>query len=179
MPRDSAVLVNLQEALPKIMALAHLPIEWHFIGHIQANKTRKIAEHFSMVESVSSLKIAKRLNDQRPAHLPPLAICLGINLLQEPGRSGIAPSEALTLANAISDLPRLKLRGLMCIPEPACTLAETRRHFHALSTLWNVLRDAGHDLDMLSMGMSNDFEAAIAEGSTHVRIGTAIFGRRS
>lgn len=169
----------LQEALPKIAALAHLPISWHFIGHIQANKTRKIAENFSVVETVSSLKIAERLNKQRPSHLPPLTICLEINLYQEPDKSGIAPADALLLAKACSGLSRLTLRGLMSIPPIASNLTEARQHFQQLYALWQSLQQAGLNLDMLSMGMSGDFEAAIAEGSTEVRIGTGLFGSRS
>lgn len=169
----------LQEALPKIAALTHLPIDWHYIGHVQTNKTRKIAEHFSVVESVASLNIAERLHEQRPAHLPPLSIYLEINLHNESGKSGIAPTDALQLANACLSLSKLTLRGLMCIPAKTKHTTEARQHFHELYTLWNTLRQAGLNLDMLSMGMSGDFEAAIAEGSTEIRIGTAIFGERT
>ena len=169
----------LQEALQKMAALAELAIEWHFIGPIQSNKTRKIAEHFHWVQSVASLTIAKRLNDQRPAHLPPLNICLEINLNAETSKSGIAPDQVAALAVACATLPRLKLRGLMAIPAPAATLDEARRNFHGAQQLWQQLNEQGFALDTLSIGMSDDFEAAIAEGSTMVRIGTAIFGSRS
>ncbi len=165
----------LQEALTKITSLAHLSIEWHFIGPIQSNKTRRIAEHFQWVQSVDSLKIAQRLNDQRPDALPPLNICLEINISKETSKSGIAPEEVAALAKACSKLPRLKLRGLMTIPAPK----NAQQQFHDMHTLWQQLRTQGHALDVLSMGMSDDFAAAIAEGSTLVRIGTAIFGKRS
>jgi pyridoxal phosphate enzyme (YggS family) len=169
----------LQEALIKMTALSHLNIEWHFIGPIQSNKTRKIAEHFHWVQSIDSLKIATRLNDQRPAHLPPLNICLEINLHQETTKSGLAPDEVLPLAQACRALSHLRLRGLMTIPAPTSSLTVARENFHRMHSLWQQLNDAGCDLDTLSMGMSNDFEAAIAEGSTLVRLGTAVFGERS
>lgn len=166
----------LQEALPKIDTLSHLPIEWHYIGHIQANKTRKIAEHFAFVHSVDSLKIAERLNDQRPDHLPPLNICLEINLGSELTKAGIRKEDALDLANACLKLERLRLRGLMAIPPQGSLPA--RQYFQQLRELFISLNQAGQSLDTLSMGMSEDFEAAIAEGSTMVRIGRAIFGER-
>ncbi len=169
----------VQEALLKIAALKELDIEWHFIGPIQSNKTRKIAEHFSWVQSVCSAKIAERLNEQRPSHLPPLNICLEVNLNAEPTKSGVTPAEVEALASLCLSLPRLKLRGLMAIPAPADTFAGARANFHSLLTLWQELRDKGFALDTLSMGMSDDFEAAIAEGATIVRIGSAIFGERS
>lgn len=168
----------LQEALPKMAALADLEIEWHYIGHIQSNKTRHIAEHFAFVHSVSSLHIAKRLNDQRPDHLPPLNVCIEINLQQEAGKSGTTPLDALSLANAIQLLPKLQLRGLMAIPAASNTETQTRDAFRKLFHLYQSLITAGHQLDTLSMGMSADFAIAIAEGSTLVRIGTGIFGDR-
>jgi pyridoxal phosphate enzyme (YggS family) len=169
----------LQEALLKMAELPLPDIEWHFIGPIQSNKTRKIAEHFAWVQSIASLSIAKRLHEQRPLHLPPLNICLEINVNAEPSKSGIAPDEVQALADACRAYPRLKLRGLMTIPEPAETQNAARQNFHVMYELWQQLRKAGHELDTLSMGMSDDFEAAIAEGSTLVRIGTAVFGARS
>lgn len=168
----------LQEALPKIAALADLDIEWHYIGHIQSNKTRKIAEQFAFVQSVSSLKIAERLNEQRPSLLPPLNVCIEVNLQNEPDKSGIAPQEVRALAEAIKQLPKLNLRGLMAIPAASNNETEMRSHFHALFSLYQTLKDAGFELDTLSMGMSADFTLAIAEGSTLVRVGTAIFGER-
>ncbi len=169
----------LQEALQKMAALSQLDIEWHFIGPIQSNKTRKITEHFDWVQSVDSLHIAQRLNDQRPEHLPPLNICLEINLNDEASKSGIALHEVTALAAACRELPRLKLRGLMAIPAPASSASVAREQFHMLYQCWQSLRDAGYELDTLSMGMSDDFEAAIAEGSTLVRIGSAVFGSRT
>lgn len=166
----------LQEALQKMQSLADLKIEWHFIGPIQSNKTKKIAEHFHWVQSVDSLKIAQRLNDQRPDHLPPLNICLEINISGEASKSGVAPHEAAALATACRELPRLKLRGLMTIPASGNA---ARQQFHLMFELFQQLNLAGHALDTLSMGMSDDYEAAIAEGSTLVRIGTALFGERS
>jgi pyridoxal phosphate enzyme (YggS family) len=168
----------LQEALEKIAALSSLPIEWHFIGSIQSNKTKKIAAHFSFVHSVTSTKIAKRLNDQRPVHLPPLNICIEVNLDKEPTKSGVNPDEAHALAAYCATLPRLKLRGLMTIPAPLHDLLAQRENFRHLFKLWQTLNHHSFALDVLSMGMSDDLEAAIAEGSTLVRIGTAIFGER-
>ncbi len=168
----------LQEALPKMAALSSYPIEWHFIGPIQSNKTRKIAEYFSWVHSVADIKIAKRLNDQRPSHLPPLNICLEVNVSQEISKSGVPPQQILTLIEECAQLPNLSLRGLMAIPAPAPTLAQQRQVFHQLFLLYQRLRSPFH-LNTLSMGMSDDFEAAIAEGATIIRIGTAIFGERT
>lgn len=168
----------LQEALPKIEALAEANIEWHFIGPIQSNKTRKIAEHFSWVQSVDDIKIAKRLNDQRPDDLTPLNICLEVNISAEESKSGVAPVNVLELIHACLELPRLRVRGLMAIPEIQTDVMLQRQQFHSLFELFQALRQKQIPLDMLSMGMSDDFEAAIAEGSTLVRIGTAIFGRR-
>ncbi len=165
----------LQEALDKQAALADLALAWHFIGPIQSNKTKPIAEHFAWVHSVDRLKIAQRLSDQRPAGLPPLNVCLQVNVSGEASKSGCAPEDLQPLAQAVADLPRLHLRGLMCIPAPSDDPAEQ----HAAFARLRALRDAlGLGLDTLSMGMSQDLEAAIAEGATWVRIGTALFGAR-
>ncbi len=155
-----------------------LPLEWHFIGPIQSNKTRLIAGHFQWVHSVERRKIAARLNDARPAELPPLNVCIQVNVSGEASKSGIAPGEEAGLAEAISRLPRLKLRGLMAIPEPMPDERLRRRRFALLRELKEGLVARGYALDMLSMGMSDDLEAAIAEGATMVRVGTAIFGPR-
>jgi len=168
----------LQEALEKIVALADENVEWHFIGSIQSNKTKKIAEHFSWVDSVNNITIAKRLNDQRPHHLPPLNICLEVNVSGEKSKSGTTLDEILPLAEFCLAQPRLKLRGLMAIPARKTTFAEQRTELHKLRTMYDMLCQGGYNLDILSMGMSDDLEAAIAEGATVVRIGTAIFGHR-
>ena len=170
----------LQEALDKMAALKDRApdIEWHFIGPIQSNKTRPIAEHFSWVHSVDRLKIAQRLSEQRPAALPPLDICIQVNVSGEASKSGCTPQELPALAQAVAGLPGLRLRGLMTIPEPAATEAGQRRPLRALRELADQLRAQGIALDTLSMGMSADLAAAIAEGATMVRIGTAIFGER-
>lgn len=168
----------LQEALPKIAALSHLDIEWHFIGPIQSNKTKKIAEHFAWVHSIDDIKIAKRLNDQRPAHLPPLNICIEVNVSDEKTKSGVGMNDVMSLVTACGTLPKLKLRGLMAIPAIHHDFLEQRKEFHKLFTLYESLNTKGFSLDTLSMGMSDDFEAAIAEGATIIRIGTAIFGSR-
>lgn len=165
----------LQEALEKQTQLTDLPLIWHFIGPIQSNKTRHIAEHFDWVHSVDRLKIAQRLSDQRPAHLPPLNICLQVNVSGEDSKSGCSPVELPELAKAIAALPNLQLRGLMAIPEP--TEDVTAQHA-AFARLRQLRDDLALDLDTLSMGMSHDLEAAIAEGATWVRIGTALFGAR-
>lgn len=165
----------LQEALEKQAALSDLPLIWHFIGPIQSNKTRPIAEHFDWVHSVDRLKIAQRLSDQRPAHLAPLNICLQVNVSGEDSKSGCSPEELPELAQAITALPNLKLRGLMAIPEPTDDVAAQHAAFARLRQLRD---DLGLQLDTLSMGMSHDLEAAIAEGATWVRIGTALFGAR-
>lgn len=165
----------LQEALDKQAELDDLPLTWHFIGPIQSNKTKAIAEHFDWVHSVNRLKIAQRLSDQRPEALPPLNICLQVNVSGEASKSGCAPQEVQQLARAITALPRLRLRGLMCIPAPSEDPAEQRAAFARLRQLRDEL---ALDLDTLSMGMSQDLEAAIAEGATWVRIGTALFGAR-
>ncbi|WP_223465264.1 YggS family pyridoxal phosphate-dependent enzyme [Pseudomonas sp. GL-RE-26] len=165
----------LQEALGKQLELADLPLIWHFIGPIQSNKTRAIAEHFDWVHSVDRLKIAQRLSEQRPADLPPLNICIQVNVSGEASKSGCAPADLPALANAISDLPRLKLRGLMAIPEPTEDRAAQDAAFAAVQSLQASLN---LPLDTLSMGMSHDLESAIALGATWVRIGTALFGAR-
>jgi len=172
----------LQEALDKIATVRgtrpDLLLEWHFIGPIQSNKTRPIAEHFDWVHSVDREKIAQRLSEQRPAHLPPLNICLQVNISGEATKSGVTPNEALELAPRIAALPQLKLRGLMAIPEPAEDEEQQRRPFRQLRELLEQLHAQGLKLDTLSMGMSADMDAAIAEGATIVRVGTAIFGQR-
>ncbi|MDZ4333432.1 MAG: YggS family pyridoxal phosphate-dependent enzyme [Pseudomonas sp.] len=165
----------LQEALEKQLELSDLPLTWHFIGPIQSNKTKPIAEHFAWVHSVGRLKIAQRLSDQRPAHLPPLNICLQVNVSGEASKSGCNPDELQALAQAVTQLPNLRLRGLMTIPEPTDDPGEQRAAFARLRELQQGLN---LDLDTLSMGMSHDLEAAIAEGATWVRIGTALFGAR-
>lgn len=169
---------HLQEALPKIEMLKDKKIEWHFIGSIQSNKTRKIAAHFAWVEGVANEKIAQRLNDQRPEHLPPLNICIEVNISHEASKSGVSNDEVESLANFCLTLPRLKLRGLMCIPAEEADLEKQRCTFRKLTSLYQQLNQKGFKLDCLSMGMSHDFEAAIAEGATSVRIGRAIFGPR-
>jgi pyridoxal phosphate enzyme (YggS family) len=169
----------VQEALDKIELLRGLPIEWHFIGPIQSNKTRAIAENFDWVHSVDRLKIAERLSGQRPAHLAPLQVCLQINISGEGSKSGVDPEEAGALAQAIAKLPGLKLRGLMAVPAPSDDVAEQRFYFAQLRELRDELNREGLKLDQLSMGMSHDFVAAIMEGATIVRIGTAIFGERT
>jgi pyridoxal phosphate enzyme (YggS family) len=169
----------VQEALDKMAALRDLPIEWHYIGPIQSNKTRTIAENFMWVHSVDRLKIAERLSEQRPAHLPPLQVCLQVNISMEPSKSGATPDEAGALAHAIAKLPNMKLRGLMAVPAPSDDVAAQRRPFAQLRGLRDQLNRQGLQLDTLSMGMSHDFAAAIAEGATIVRIGTAIFGDRN
>jgi pyridoxal phosphate enzyme (YggS family) len=165
----------LQEALGKQLELADLPLIWHFIGPIQSNKTRAIAEHFDWVHSVDRLKIAQRLSEQRPADLPPLNICIQVNVSGEASKSGCTPVDLPALANAISNLPRLKLRGLMAIPEPTEDRAAQDAAFAAVQSLQASLN---LPLDTLSMGMSHDLESAIAQGATWVRIGTALFGAR-
>ena len=165
----------LQEALEKQVELGDLPLIWHFIGPIQSNKTRPIAEHFDWVHSVDRLKIAQRLSDQRPAHLPPLNICLQVNVSGEDSKSGCRPDELTALAQAVVALPNLRLRGLMAIPEPTDDVATQHAAFARLRQLRDEL---ALNLDTLSMGMSHDLEAAIAEGATWVRIGTALFGAR-
>jgi pyridoxal phosphate enzyme (YggS family) len=169
----------LQEALGKIAALTDLALTWHFVGRVQANKTREIAAHFSWVHGVDRLRIAERLAAQRPFHAPPLNVCLQVKMGAEESKGGVAPSDVRALAAQVAKLPRLRLRGLMCVPPPATTAAEQRRPFAKLATLLQELNAAGAQLDTLSMGMSADFEAAICEGATLVRVGTALFGARS
>ncbi len=166
----------LQEALEKQADLRDLSLTWHFIGPIQSNKTKLIAEHFDWVHSVDRLKIAQRLSDQRPPELPALNVCLQVNVSGEVSKSGCEPQDMPALAQAIAALPRLRLRGLMAIPEPTEDPAEQRAAFARLRKLQSGL---DLDLDALSMGMSQDLEAAIAEGATWVRIGTALFGARA
>lgn len=168
----------IQEAVDKIEALKDLALEWHCIGPIQSNKTRLVAEHFDWVHSVDRLKIAQRLSEQRPDHLPPLQVCIQVNVDGGESKSGVSPQELPALAQAVAVLPRLQLRGLMTIPEPAETDAQMRAVHAQAKTLLEALRQQGLSLDTLSMGMSADMEAAIAEGSTMVRVGTAIFGKR-
>ncbi len=165
----------LQEALGKQEQLTDLPLTWHFIGPIQSNKTRAIAEHFAWVHSVDRLKIAQRLSEQRPADLPPLNICIQVNVSGEASKSGCSATDLPALAAAIAALPRLKLRGLMAIPEPTEDRAEQDAAFATVRTLQESLN---LPLDTLSMGMSHDLEAAVAQGATWVRIGTALFGAR-
>lgn len=168
----------LQEALPKIEALQALGLTWHFIGPIQSNKTRPIAEHFDWVHSVDRDKIARRLNEQRPAAASPLQVCLQVNVSGEASKSGVSPAGLPALAEAVLQLPRLRLRGLMAIPATTDSEAEQRVAFAQLRGLFEELQPQAPDLDTLSMGMSGDLEAAVAEGSTLLRIGTALFGPR-
>lgn len=168
----------LQEALDKMAALRDLPLEWHFIGPIQSNKTRAIAEHFDWVHSVERLKVAERLSAQRPPHLPPLNICLQVNVSGEDSKSGVAPEAVTELALQAAKLPNLRLRGLMAIPAPAAEEVEQRLPFSRMRAIFEKLNSLGLGLDTLSMGMSHDYPAAIKEGATIVRIGTAIFGAR-
>ncbi|POR56060.1 hypothetical protein B0G62_101456 [Paraburkholderia eburnea] len=170
----------VQEAVDKIETLADLraSLEWHFIGPLQSNKTRPVAERFDWVHSVDRLKIAQRLSEQRPADRAPLNVCLQVNVSGEDSKSGVAPEEAAQIAHAIAALPNLRLRGLMSIPEPAPTLDAQRAPHRRLRELFDALRADGLALDTLSMGMSADLEAAVLEGATIVRVGTAIFGAR-
>ena len=173
----------LQEALDKIAAVAAsaptTAVEWHFIGPIQSNKTRPIATHFDWVHTVERLKIAQRLSEQRPAGMAPLNICLQVNISGEASKSGAAPAELAELAQAVAQLPNLRLRGLMAIPEPETEPARQRAAFAQVRALYEQLRAGGLALDTLSMGMSGDLAAAVAEGATIVRIGSAIFGQRN
>lgn len=169
----------LQEALDKIAALAGRGIEWHFIGPIQSNKTRPVAAHFDWVHTVDRLKIAQRLSEQRPHDLPPLNICLQVNVSGEATKSGCAPDELADLAHACAALPNLRLRGLMAIPEPETDYDKQRAPLARLRALYEQLNAQGYGLDTLSMGMSADLAAAVAEGATIVRVGSAIFGART
>jgi PLP dependent protein len=168
----------LQEAETKIELLADLELKWHFIGGIQSNKTRAIAERFDWVQSVDRFSVARRLSEQRPFHAPPLNVCIQVALVPEPTKGGVAPDALLKLATAVAGLPRLKLRGLMCVPPPQPNAAAERAVFGRLRAALEDLNAGGLKLDTLSMGMSADFESAIAEGATLVRVGTALFGAR-
>jgi pyridoxal phosphate enzyme (YggS family) len=169
----------LQDALPKIEALAELDIEWHYIGRIQSNKTRPIAEHFAWVHAIDSIKHAQRLNDQRPDGLPALNCCIQLNLSGEDSKGGIQPDALIETAAAFNELPHCRLRGLMTMPDPDSSAEQQQLVFHQLANCLDELKQHGFDVDTLSMGMSGDFELAIVEGSTMVRIGTDIFGARS
>jgi PLP dependent protein len=168
----------LKEALGKLDQLADVAARWHFIGGLQSNKTRAVAERFDWVHSIDRLAVARRLSDQRPFHAPPLNVCLQVALVPEPGKGGVPPAEVADLARRCAELPRLKVRGLMCVPPPEPDPRAQRAVFARLRAMRDALKADGLDLDTLSMGMSGDFEAAIAEGATHVRVGTAIFGNR-
>ena len=169
---------QVQEAIAKMASLADLALVWHFIGPVQSNKTRPVAERFDWVHSVDRLKIAERLSEQRPATLAPLQVCVQVNVSGETSKSGVPPLEAPALAHAVARLPRLALRGLMTIPEPTTDMALARRRFETLRDLQAQLVRGGLPVDTLSMGMSDDLEAAVAAGATMVRVGTAIFGPR-
>jgi len=173
----------LQEALDKMAVVRHakpdLLLEWHFIGPIQSNKTRQIAENFDWVHSIEREKIAYRLSEQRPVHMAPLDVCIQVNVSGEASKSGVAPDQLVALAQAVATMPRLRLRGLMAIPEPASTTLQQRLPFRQLHQLNDDLRAQGLMVDTLSMGMSADMNAAIAEGASIVRVGTAIFGKRT
>ena len=168
----------VQEGLEKIAGCARADLVWHFIGHLQSNKTRAVAEHFQWVHSVDRLKIARRLSAQRPANLPDLNVCIEVNIDAEPAKSGVSPADLPALAREVGALPRLKLRGLMCLPAIREGFEAQRQPFAALRTLFDALNESGLRLDTLSMGMTGDYAAAIHEGATVVRIGTAIFGAR-
>lgn len=168
----------IQEAVEKIQVLRNLPLQWHCIGPIQSNKTRLVAEHFDWVHTIDRLKIAQRLDEQRPAHLAPLQVCIQVNVDGGPTKSGVAPGEAMELVQAVAKLPRLRVRGIMCIPEPTPDFIASCAVFTRARALFDQLNLAGMALDVLSMGMSDDLEAAIASGSTMVRVGSAIFGAR-
>ena len=168
----------IQEAVDKIPALRDLHLEWHCIGPIQSNKTRLVAEHFDWVHSIDRLKIAQRLSEQRPASLPPLQVCIQVNVDGGETKSGVSPEDLPELAHAVAAFPNLRLRGLMTIPEPAESPEAARAVHRQARQLLEALKGQGLALDTLSMGMSADMEAAILEGSTMVRVGTAIFGKR-
>ena len=168
----------IQEAVQKISQLRHLPLQWHCIGPIQSNKTRLVAQHFDWVHTVDRLKTAQRLSEQRPAHLPALQVCIQVNVDSGPAKSGVPPHEALALARQVALLPRLRLRGVMSIPEPAPDFAAACALFAKVKAVFDALKAEGLALDTLSIGMSADLEAAIHSGSTMVRVGTAIFGGR-
>jgi hypothetical protein len=168
----------LNEAVDKLEALATLPLTWHFIGRVQANKTRIIAEHFQWVHGLDRLHIAERLSAQRPFHAPALQVCIQVNLAEEASKGGVAPAQLAELARAVAALPRLRLRGLMCLPPAESDPERQRAWFARLRALRDTLNARGGPLDTLSMGMSADFESAILEGATVVRIGSALFGPR-
>lgn len=168
----------IQEAVEKIAALRHLPLQWHCIGPIQSNKTRLVAEHFDWVHTIDRLKIAQRLSEQRPPGLPPLQVCIQVNVDGGPTKSGVPPEAALALARAVAQLPGLRLRGLMCIPEAAPDFIAQCAVFTRARALFDTINLQGLSLDTLSMGMSADLEAAVQSGSTLVRVGSAIFGGR-
>ncbi|MCP4045782.1 MAG: YggS family pyridoxal phosphate-dependent enzyme [Gammaproteobacteria bacterium] len=170
---------QLQEALEKQQELDHLGLQWHFVGTVQSNKTRAIAEHFQWVQSVDRLKILKRLSAQRPDALAPLNICLQVNIDREPQKAGASPDEILPLAEFARSLENIKLRGLMALPRLSNIPSEQHTSFRNVRILYEKLKNAGHDLDTLSIGMSSDLEIAISEGSTMVRIGTDLFGKRA
>jgi len=170
----------VQEAVDKIAELADLrsQITWHLIGPLQSNKTRVVAEHFDWVHTIDRLKIAQRLSEQRPSHLPPLQVCVQVNTSFEASKSGVAPEEALALAQAVSALPRLQLRGIMALPAPSDDPGVQKESLRQVRVAFELLRSEGLPLDTLSMGMSSDLESAIEQGSTLVRVGTALFGHR-
>ncbi len=168
----------LQDAIPKIQTLSNYSLEWHFIGALQSNKTRLIAENFDWVQSLDNLKHAKRLNCQRPTNLSPLNVCIQVNINAEPQKAGVGLNEIVNLATEIALLPNLRLRGLMALPISCRDFTQQRLPFRTLHKYYQNLQNAGLGLDTLSMGMTNDMEAAIAEGSTLIRIGTGIFGER-
>ncbi len=168
----------VQEALAKQAALADLEIEWHYIGPLQRNKTRAVAEHFAWVHGIDRLDLAERLSRQRPESLPPLQVCVQVNVGGETSKRGVPPDAAVALARQVAGLPRLKLRGFMTIPPPSDAPATQRGYFRVLAALLHQARAEGLDVDTLSMGMSQDLESAIAEGATIIRVGTAIFGAR-
>jgi pyridoxal phosphate enzyme (YggS family) len=169
----------LREALAKISQLPRAGLTWHFIGPVQSNKTKAIAESFDWVHGIDRLKIAQRLSDQRPASQAPLQVCVQVNISGEASKSGCAPEQAESLCRAVADLPRLQLRGLMAIPAPEASARDLRADYRRLRELYESLRRSGLQVDTLSAGMSDDLEIAIGEGSTLVRIGTAIFGERA
>ena len=166
----------LQEGLEKIRTAGRDDLIWHFIGHLQSNKTRAVAEHFDWVHTIDREKTARRLSEQRPGALPPLYVCIQVNVDDEASKTGVPPEQAVELAEYVSGLDRLRLRGFMCIPAPKADFATQRESFRAMRQLLDEARGRALDVDTLSMGMSDDFTAAIAEGATHVRIGTAVFG---
>lgn len=168
----------VQEGLEKIAKVDRKDVIWHFIGHLQANKTRSVAQHFQWVHTIERLKIARRLSDQRPDDAPPLEVLIEVNIDEEPSKTGVMPDEVADLAGAVASLPRLTLRGLMCLPAIRADFEDQRRPFARLRGILESLNDSGLSLDTLSMGMTDDYRAAILEGATIVRIGTAIFGPR-